>query len=609
MDEFISEILGEQVEDAKKRIWNRMEAKLPEREFGMYQDVLATFRMSRQELEISRLKRVQAKERIMDILPDREPAYRPAFIFSRRAWAAATLSFFFAFLFLPVFQMPKLASAVTYNTLEVVQGEAYVNGSPVEGEVFVKTGDIVHTSDGSMAHIDFVDDSRVTLGPNSGVSIVEAGVDPENKAQTEVVVKQIEGRIWVQTLNLMNGSCLTVQFDEGEVISSSRSSFDLQVNFDEANLSVARNLVSVRLDGEDFYEGTIGQGVNLTVDSGFETRELSESEVSDVWWDFNLAYGKMHARTVEDKYKDEAIEKAIILPGNPLYVFKTFRETVQETLTFSSEGKEKVAAEQAEARLDEAQVFIEKGDLEKANQALDKFKETVDNKLTDTDNEDLLAHLDEVQKSMIGQQELDEGDELLADSIVETSVKISSDPTAKNETLRLSASQKLAMVPDLIEESKFDKAIEYLGDYQNNSISILVQLEDIDLEDRELVVSELLDQKLKDLQQLRVINSMLNGAVDVDAQIYEEMSMMALSLRERALDRLSTFFTETKYDALMQQDVYERLKDSSEMNEDLSQQFEAVEEELDAVASGDDVVIDVQPVEEEIDPRFDFANE
>ena len=277
----------------------------------------------------------------------------------------------------------------------------------------------------------------------------------------------------------------------------------------------------------------------------------------------------------------------------------------------AEETKEKTTTEQAtksEQEKSPIELLIEQGDMEAVTEALGAYEETVEENLENTDNEELLAHLGEIQKEVMTMQEFDEGAQLLGESVAESSAVISSDPSEKNEARMLSASQKLHLVPDLIEGGDFDTALAYLAAYQEDSISLLVQLEEVELEDREAVVSDLLEQKLKDLQMLRVISSMLEieELIDVDAQIYEEMSLMALSLRERVLDRLSGFFTETEYDALLQQDVYERVKDNSDMGEELSEQFEAVEDELDDVVGDGGVVMDVEPVIDAVDPRFDF---
>lgn len=613
MDDFHFKLSDREVAEAKKRIWHNLEAKLPSRGLSEYQSVMSAFRVSRDELVDSRLRRVQAKERLLDMLPIREKKNRFAFVFTRRVWATATLSMFLAFLFVPVLQFSKVASATTYNTLEVVQGDVLVNGAPVEGDMLLQEGDRVYTGPGSMAHIVFSDDSRATLGPNSNVEIAYVSVNQANRADTEVVLHESSGRVWVQTVNLVGGSYFMLEFDSGEVLAENRASFDVSVDGGEVEVQVARNLVEVAVDKDLAYEGTLGQGAGMIIGAdGVKIAELSDSDEGDVWWDFNLAYGKIHTRNIDERYKDESVKRAVILPGNPLYVFKTFRESIQEVLTFSSSAKEKLIAQHAQNRLDEAQALIEQGDVEAATEVLGVYKETVEANLVDTDNEELLAHLNEVQKGVMAKEEMGEGDELLSSHLAETAAVISSDPAGKNGAGILSASQKLQLVPDLIEAGNFDKALEYLSAYQSESLSVLDQLEDVEVEDREVVVDELLQKKLKDLQQLRVISSMLeiDDVLDVDAQVYEEMSLMALSLRERALNRLSEFFAETDYNADVQQEVYSRVKESSDMGDDLSGRFDAVEQELSEVSdSGDgEAVMQVDVVDEVSDPRFEFGN-
>jgi hypothetical protein len=609
MDDFHFSLSDKEIEDAKKRIWLSMEAKLPSRGLSQFQTVVSAFRISNKYMPASRLAQMQSKERIMDMLPDRPGKKKFAFVVTRRAWATATLSVFMAFLFVPVLQFSEVASAASYNTLEVVQGDVLVNGAPITGEMLLQEGDRVYTGPGSMAHITFLDDSRATLGPSTNVELAFVQSAPGHKTETHVVLHQDSGRVWVQTLNLMSDSYFVLEFDEGQVLAEQRASFDVQLD-EGVEVQVARNLVDVILNGEVSYEGIVGQGAFLTFGEQLLTSELSPEMQDDVWWEFNLAYGKIHTRNIDERYKDESVKKAIILPGNPLYVFKTFRESALEVLTFSTEAKQKLVAKHAENRLNEAQALIEQGDVEGATEVLGVYKETVEGKLAGSDNADLLAHLNEVKKGVLAKDEMDEGTELLDEHVTETAAVISSNLGEKSGAKLLSASQKLQIVPDLLEAGNFDKAMDYLSTYKAESLSILAQLEDVELEEREVVIEELLQKKLKDLQQLRVISSMLEleEALDVDAQVYEEMSLMALSLRERALDRLSNFFVETDYDAIVQQEVYERVKESSEMAEGLEEQFDAVEAGLADVAEKEGAVIEVEVVEELVDPRFEFTN-
>ncbi len=601
-----------QINDAKKRIWSRLQSKLPERGLSVYQPMLSLLRG--QKTPISRLKRVQFKERILDVLPERLPVQ---VFFTKRLWASASLLLILGVVFTPILQVAPSVSASGSNLLEVVEGEVWVNGNPVENRVLLQTGDRVSTGEDAMAHLYFLDDSRVTMGPGTEVDILDTQIDPENRADTQVMLRQESGRLWVQVLNLVSsGSVFTVEFPQGSATVDSRASFDISVDESEGEtrLSVARNLIAVNVNTETVsYEGILGQGAGLRAGEEVFTETLSPEVESDVWWSFNLAYGKSYARQLDESYKQENVDRAVILPGNPLYFLKTFRENIQISLTFSSEAKEELLVQQAENRLNEAQVLLAQGETEAAEEVLQVYSKAVEEALENSDNEGLLALVEETQKGALVNQEVDAGSTLLEEHLVSSSALIPSDISEKTEVQMLSASQKLQRLPDLIANGDFNQALADLSAYQTESVSILAQLETVALEEREAVVSTLLDQKLKDIQILRVIASMpdLYLMVDIDAAILDQLSMMVLSLREKELTELSKFFESTTYNVVLQYDEYSRLRDHTTITPELSQQFEDVEQELSS-AQDSEVVMDIAPViaEPEVqqtpleDPRF-----
>ena len=596
-----------QINDAKKRIWSRLQGKLPERELSVYQPILSVLR--NQKTPLSRLKRVQFKERILDVLPDRIPATS---FFSRRLLAGATLLLILGVTFTPILEMTPSASASSTNLLEVVEGEVRVNGNRVGDRVLLQTGDQISTGEDAMAHLYFLDDSRVTLGPGSQVDIVDTQIDPKNRADTQVKLRLESGRLWVQVLNLVSSeSTFTVEFPEGSATVDSRASFDITTD-DGTQISVARNLIAVNVHtATGSYEGILGQGATLLAGEEVNMESLPPEISDDVWWSFNLAYGKSYARQLDESYKQENVDRAVILPGNPLYFLKTFRENVQISLTFSSEAKEELLVQQAENRLNEAQVLLAQGETEAAEQVLQVYQATVHNALENSDNEGMLALVEETQKGVLVSQEVDAGLTLLEEHLVSSSALIPSDASEKTGVQMLSASQKLQRVPDLIANGDLNQALADLSAYQSESISILAQLESVALEEREAVISTLLDQKLKDIQILRVIASMpdLSQVLDVDGAILDQLSMMVLSLREKELTELSKFFESTTYNVALQYDVYSRLRDHTEITPELTEQFENVEQEL-STSGGAEVVMDVAPVVEPLvedsleDPRF-----
>ncbi len=565
---------------AKKRIWKRLEAKLPERGNPEFYSVFSALRFGVQDLKASQLKKVQAKERLLDILPEHEPAYQ-GFIPSRLV-SLGTLGLLMGTLFAPLMDLTPSASALSQNTLELVGGDVFVNGLKVSDTTLLQVGDTVSTGEGSMAHLTFLDDSRLTLGPSSTVSIVEAWMDPDNRSNSTVELVQTEGRSWSQILNLTEDASFTVEFPQGKVWVSQRASFDLQVNDESSTVEVARNLVDLEVTaGEDSYSGVLGQGAELSVSDDIETQAVSDAEQKDVWWTFNLAYGKTYARTLDEDYQRENISHALILPGNPLYALKTFRENLQVSLAFTTEAKQDLLIQQAESRLNEAQVLLAQGDKESAAAVLEVYQQTVNEVEADAVSDELLALKSETQKENLTLQD------------------------------HLDSQSSLQLVPDLIAEGDYDAAIAALNAYSDSSLSLLTELKDVNMEDREAVVSDLLDQKLDDLQLLKVIAAMpeLSTAVDLNATVLKELSVMALSLREKELGDLTAYFDMNADDLSTQEDLYEHIKNDAPMTSELSDQFDEVEAQI--AAPVDVVLIDIQPVEEApapvetvVDPRF-----
>lgn len=567
------------IEIAKQRIWARMNHKLPDRGLSPYQGLVAQIR-SAASPSISRLQRVQYKEHLLDSLPDRN---EPIFAF-KRLWGFGTLIAVLSLVFMPILQLAPSASASAVNMLEVVEGTVLLNGNVVSEPSIVREGDFIETQEGAMAHIYFVDDSRMTLAPSSVVSLVNAEVNPQNKADTRIEVYQESGRSWVQVLNLVSkDSYFLVSFPGGNAQVDSRASFDLSVG-EETRLTVARNIVDLNLSGESVaYTGTLGQGAELvrTADV-IDTHAIPQERKDELWWDFNDQYGISYAEVVDSHYKEEATLHASILPTNPLYFLKTFREDIQVSLAFSASAKEELLVQQAENRLNEAQILFAQGETDAAEEVLTVYHETVEEALENTDNIVLLAKLEETQKQVFTSTSLDESTAILEDHLSSTTALLSSSLEGKTEAKLNSASQNLERVPDLLTNGFFDQALNDLTLYQEKSLSILTELEAVPMEEREAVVSTLLNQKLDDIQMLRIIASMpeASESMEVDTQILEQMSMMVLSLKEEELNELATFFESTDYDVSVQYNVYTRLKNNLDLNEELSEQFETVEAEL-----------------------------
>jgi hypothetical protein len=90
----------------------------------------------------------------------------------------------------------------------------------------------------------------------------------------------------------------------------------------------------------------------------------------------------------------------------------------------------------------------------------------------------------------------------------------------------------------------------------------------------------------------------------------EQMSVMVLSLREKELGDLSTFFTAHDYNSDVQGEIYVRLKDGADITPELTEQLDTVEEQIQPV-NPSEVLIDLQPVNVPAvseDPRFSVSH-
>lgn len=598
MDDFIS---TEQILAAKARIWRKLEPQLPMRE------TMEVLQDAQEEVEISRLLRVQAKERLMDQLPDREPQLS----FAQRCWAAlhqrrfvavATLSVFFAVLFAPLFSFSPVAEAQIGNVLKVSEGETSVRRGGdwfrVTDQFVVQEGDFIQTGEGAIAHLHFVDDSRMTLAPQSRVQLTQLHVEPSNRARSEIVVDLMEGEAWTQVLNVVSqDSFVALRFAEGEVVARQRASFNVAVR-DLVEVQVARNLVhTLVLKDDSATQGTLGQGVLMLVGDSVEARELSEEEKEDGWWTFNLSYGKWYEADLTERALEEAMEQVNILPGHPLYKLKTLQEDVQALVTFSSEAKQDLAVHTAEKRLVEAQVLLAQGKTDKVPKVMEAYQKSLDEAVVLEASEDVVAHLEEAQKVLAVLQA--EGSELVGDGVDEAAADAAEDVSERSEMQALTASQKLQRVPDLIESGEFEKALAMLEAYRDRARASVVELTDLPLEERGVLVGELLAKKLDDLQLLRVIASM-DELLNVDAQITEELMMMVLSLRERELEHLVYFVDSNRYEPAVQKALYTDLKDSVDLNEALVEQLE----QLENAVQEEGAVVELEEVALPSDPRL-----
>lgn len=601
----------EDLEKIKQRIWERMELKLQDRGYSPYMSAARNLKKFA-SLESSRLAKFQIKERlfanISEMTSERVALHSSDkvgityfgkfknFFIQKKILATAMCA---VFIFIPIFEFIPMVSAGANTTIEVSQGLVSIlrdgENILVEDQFVLNQGDKVTASQDSLAHIYFIDDSRITLGPGSEVVLTEIYVDSDNRAKTEVVIDQLSGEIWTQVLNLVSkDSFFAHRFPDGEISVSQRASFNVKVD-EGVEIKVARNLINVMLShGDKIHQGTLGQGVKMLVAEEVLVEELSSEEESDIWWTFNLAFEKSYARTVEEKYKEDAIKRVLILPGNPLYKLKTFQEDVQSLISFTKSAKMEFANRQVENRLREAQALSAQGEAEMAEQTLVLYEEAVNTALELNAENAIVTSVDEVQKELMTSVETD-----IMNSVLDSTVNLSLENAA------FSVSQKLQKVPDLIEVGDFETAQMYLESYRDESKALLTQLENLAMDERGAIVESLLEQKIHDLQMLRIIAAMpaFVETIDVNAQILQDINLMVLSLRERELNHLTEFFNTDSYEEDAQMLIYSKLKNNPDLDSLIVGQLEEIEENLNQ-GSASGLVVEMIEIAAPVDHRL-----
>ena len=118
-----------------------------------------------------------------------------------------------------------------------------------------------------------------------------------------------------------------------------------------------------------------------------------------------------------------------------------------------------------------------------------------------------------------------------------------------------------------------------LEDYQVGFERVLDELSSLEFEDRRDVVLEILDQKLRDLQELKLIGAALDAMSeesDLSVSLREiqeqlrslhqdtlyQLNTLVLNLKERAVLQLKTFLKDAKGSTRIQLEVLGRLKKS-----------------------------------------------
>jgi len=603
------DLLGEKLEQAarvqrgfgvarknvlKKRVMQRLDEAIMQEEIGFEQLAEQLERLTL-TVEPTKTFKIHARESLIDMLSLRDQRVWVKDLFrdvlaQRRLWATVMATVVLSVgTFGYMTQLPQV-SAAKVSFVDSFQGAVTIDRDGEELVVFdgfaIQEGDLIHTGGNGWANLVFVDDSSLTIGPETDVSISRLWIDPNNDASTSVEVAVVEGRLWAHVVRLLDdSSSFTLSSDRAQFTVDHNATFDLWVTDDSLEFRVFDQLVDFQLmSDEGFQRGTLGQNLLMRFDeAGIATEKLEDMDslkMSDVWIQTNVDNNEKHVIDVENYYAEQLEQKAGTLPGDPFYFFERGAEEVRLFFSLDDEFRSDLTLDLADQRLSEAMVLIGNGEEEVVGDMLEDYQEALVGFVEETqDYEEVQALLDESKKTLGDVLPLDELYEV-REVVEATAVLLASDDSTRAQLQLETAANRLGLALELIQIGAYDLAQASLQDYQQGLTELLDNLQDFEMEERREVVMGILDQKLDDLKWLKLITGELNELVNGEeaasfevqeqlADVYDDtlyqLNTMVLNLKERAVLHLTTFLGDVKGDDEVQLQILNRLKKSVEL--------------------------------------------
>ncbi|PIX80013.1 hypothetical protein COZ35_02185 [Candidatus Peregrinibacteria bacterium CG_4_10_14_3_um_filter_44_21] len=554
---------------SKAKIWQKIEPHVRTTACGDLKEVAAGI-VSVPEIRVSPIKKSEIKEVVMEYVESVRMKSYKFFLFKKSFWAAATLLAVLFFNFYPKMPFFPSASAQKNTYVQVEQGSVEVTRDDKVFEVFdfmlLSEGDVIHVMDGSLAQVYFMDDSRMAMYPGSEVAIRKLHRDEANEASTEVEVLLQNGKIWAQVINLTSDDdYFSVLTTEGEL--RIERAADLNISFDGeiVKAQVAKYLASFMTPDAS---GMLGEGTQLTIYNGEFSIDES-AEIGDTWSEYNSVQSKEHLLSVTEYYITESADKAHLLSQDPLHVLKQFKKSAYEAVGFATT----LGIEDAKDAILEAEQLVNDGKNEEAEVKIVEYLSIVEEiSGQESGTSTVSQHIDQATKEMSVKIPTNSNLSVIQQALDVAEEGASASEGDRNVKKINNASNKLNTVSELIAAGSYSDALDKLEDYKDEVFSVAMEITEVPQEERGEVVSEFLDQKVENLQLLKIIAGQLD-ALDgvVDPQLKEELSetkqqvifeinALIVSLKERAIGTISDFLSQVQADETMQVQVLNSLK-------------------------------------------------
>lgn len=521
----------------RRRVLRSVEMGETKQEFPLFRSLIQKIRQVALSIAIPRTFQAILKERILMLVEFQGSGASgvrlPFFFVRHRKALAATLAVIFSFslLFHFTFEIPRVEASYL-TALEEITGSVVVvregKSFPGKSGLLLKVDDVIKTGQASKAVIRFLDQSVSRLDENTEMKISKLFVNPFNKTETIVEVILNRGRLWARVVNLIdNFSHFQVKARNTVAVAKKKAAFDVSiVQNGRATISAIHNRVDIVVaTDKKVIETTLVKGFTAEMKTDNPTapqiRPERIPEAGDSWMATNLAEDKAYMDTVKQENEEQFAHQVTVLPGNLFYAMKELSEGTKIAFTLNELSKQKKIIFANQEKLAEAQVLLNRGQTEAAENLLSGFQ---------SQTQAVMARVKELETSSPAQaaairtqvkEVLDTYEKNLAlmlptdplyrmkEAIARTKVAVASGVgvAEKTQELLTQAGEKLLEAHDFVEQGNPGAAAVQVQAYTKAVSDVFSEVQKLSDDDKEKAVSVIIENKGEDFKSLQAMST------------------------------------------------------------------------------------------------------
>lgn len=519
--------------ELRKRIVAFTKTHEPSEEFG-FATLIDKIQRAAAEFKPREYFRVLLREKLITLMEFQRTRklFNLRWIFTSKRIAASFLAFIFmSVVFFSFTLQVQRVEASTLTTLQEVTGNVSVlrNSEVLPGTpgLLLRADDVIETGSSSSAIIQFLDQSVTRLDQDTEMQISKLFINPANKTETVVEVVLKKGRLWARVVNLIdNFSSFQVKAENAVAVAKRKAAFDVKIMpRGEAKVSAIHNRIDlvVATPNKKVVETSLMKGfsaeVKLTDSAAPKIQSQNNLNENDEWVSSNLEQDRLYIENVKQEAQVQIRDGATVLPGNPLYAVKELSENTKIALTFNDRERQKKIIALARQKLGQAEIFLERGEREKAAPLLTEFQNqiaAVADWLEEDEEErpiealqlrteisDILSGYQKQLALMLPHEPLYK----LKEAVAQTQILIASGPVEKTQARLTQASEKLQEAHELVENGDSVSAKAQVDEYAKTVNEVLSEVRLLPEDTQDRTVSAILDSKVEDLKVLEAIKN------------------------------------------------------------------------------------------------------